>query len=95
MSATHLLRLTAELGFLAAFRHERTIQHTEALALLQMRRQDGLRPLEIWLPAAMIEMIDQLKRDDLSSREAVIAAIVATTLSVRSPEPSEGQPMML
>ena len=59
------------------------------------RRQDGLRALEIWLPAAMIEMIDQLKRDDLSSREAVIAAIVATTLSVRSPEPSEGQPMML
>jgi hypothetical protein len=54
-----------------------------------------MRPLEIWLPAAMIEMIDQLKRDDLSSREAVIAAIVATTLSVRSPEPSEGQPMML
>ena len=59
------------------------------------RRQDGLRPLEIWLPAAMIAMIDELKRDDLSSREAVIAAIVATTLSVRSPEPSEGQPMML
>lgn len=59
------------------------------------RRRVGLRPLEIWLPAAMIEMIDELKRDDLSSREAVIAAIVATTLSVRSPEPSEGQPMML
>ena len=59
------------------------------------RRKDGLHPLEIWLPAAMIEMIDELKRDDLSSREAVIAAIVATTLSVRSPEPSEGQPMML
>ncbi len=58
------------------------------------RRRDGLHPLEIWLPSAMIEMIDQLKRDDLSSREAVIAAIVATTLSVRSPEPSEGQPMM-
>lgn len=58
------------------------------------RRRDGLRPLEIWLPAAMIEMIDELKRDDLSSREAVIAAIVATTLSVRSSEPSEGQPMM-
>lgn len=59
------------------------------------RRRDGLRPLEIWLPAAMIEMIDELKRDDLSSREAVIAAIVATTLSVRPPETSEGQPMML
>jgi hypothetical protein len=59
------------------------------------RRKDGLRPLEIWLPAALIEKIDQLKGDDLSSREAVIAAIVATTLSVRSPEPSEGQPMML
>jgi hypothetical protein len=42
----------------------------------------------------MIEMIDELKRDDLSSREAVIAAIVATTLSVRSSEPSEGLPMM-
>jgi hypothetical protein len=59
------------------------------------RRKDGLRPLEIWLPAAMIEKIDQLKRHDLSSREAVIAAIVTATLSVRSPEPSEGQPMML
>ena len=59
------------------------------------RRKDGLRPLEIWLPAAMIEKIDQLKRDDLSSREAVIAAIVTATLSVRSPETSEGQPMML
>ncbi|WP_374133388.1 hypothetical protein [Sphingomonas sp. 28-62-20] len=67
-------------------------QHRKAR---RKRRQDGLRPLEIWLPAAMIEMLDQLKRDDLSSREAVIAAIVATTLSVRSPEPSEGQPMML
>ena len=59
------------------------------------RRQDGLRPLEIWLPASMIEMIDELKRDDLLSREAIITAIVAKTLSVRSPEPSEGQPMML
>jgi hypothetical protein len=59
------------------------------------RRQDGLRPLEIWLPASMIEMIDELKRDDLSSKEEVIATIVATTLSVRSPEPSEGQPMIL
>ncbi|MBY0303576.1 MAG: hypothetical protein K2W86_00300 [Sphingomonas sp.] len=59
------------------------------------RRQDGLRPLEIWLPAAMIEMIDELKRDDLLSREAIIAAIVAQTLSVRPPETSEGQPMML
>ena len=39
------------------------------------RRQDGLRPLEIWLPAAMIEMIDELKRDDLLSREAIITAI--------------------
>ena len=58
-------------------------------------RQDGLRPLEIWLPAAMIEMIDELKRDDLLSREAIIAAIVAQTLSVRPPETSEGQPMML
>jgi len=59
------------------------------------RRQDGLRPLEICLPASMIEMIDELKRDDLLSREAIITAIVAKTLSVRSPEPSEGQPMML
>ena len=59
------------------------------------RRQDGLRPLEIWLPAAMIEMIDELKRDDLLSREAVITAIVAKTPSVRPPETSEGQPMML
>ncbi len=59
------------------------------------RRQGRLRPLEIWLPGAMIAMIDELKKDDLSSREAIIAAIVATTLSVRSPEPSEGQPMML
>lgn len=59
------------------------------------RRQDGLRPLEIWLPAAMIEMIDELKRDDLLSREAIITAIVAKTLSVRPPETSEGQPMML
>jgi hypothetical protein len=54
------------------------------------RRQDGLRPLEIWLPAAMIEMIDELKRDDLLSREAIITAIVANTLSVRPPETSEG-----
>lgn len=59
------------------------------------RRQDGLRPLEIWLPATMIEMIDELKRDDLLSREAIITAIVAQTLSVRPPETSEGQPMML
>ncbi len=59
------------------------------------RRQDGLRPLEIWLPAVMIEMIDELKREDLPSREAIITAIVAKTLSVRSPEPSEGKPMML
>jgi len=43
----------------------------------------------------MIEMIDELKRDDLSSREAIITAIVAKTLSVRPPETSEGQPMIL
>ncbi|MDZ4274930.1 MAG: hypothetical protein U0995_02755 [Erythrobacter sp.] len=59
------------------------------------RRQDGLRPLEIWLPATMIEKIDELKRDDLLSREAIITAIVAQTLSVRPPETSEGQRMML
>ncbi len=53
------------------------------------------RPLEICLPASMIEMIDELKGDELLSREAIITAIVAKTLSVRSPEPSEGQPMML
>lgn len=50
---------------------------------------------QIWLPAVMIEMIDELKREDLPSREAIITAIVAKTLSVRSPEPSEGKPMML
>jgi len=77
-----------------AQRSANTAQHRKA-EQRRKRRQDGLHPLEIWLPAVMIEMIDELKREDLPSREAIITAIVAKTLSVRSPEPSEGQPMML
>ena len=78
----------------ASLRSANMAQHRKA-EQRRKRRQDGLRPLEIWLPASMIEMIDELKRDDLSSREAIITAIVAKTLSVRPPETSDGQPMIL
>ena len=78
----------------ASLRSANMAQHRKA-EQRRKRRQDGLRPLEIWLPASMIEMIDELKRDDLSSREAIITAIVAKTLSVRPPDTSEGQPMIL
>lgn len=78
----------------ASLRSANMAQHRKA-EQRRKRRQDGLRPLEIWMPASMIEMIDELKRDDLSSREAIITAIVAKTLSVRPPETSEGQPMIL
>ena len=41
----------------ASLRSANMAQHRKA-EQRRKRRQDGLRPLEIWLPAAMIEMID-------------------------------------
>ena len=78
----------------AVQRKANTTQHWKAKQR-RRRRREGVRALEIWLPEAMIKKIDQLKRDDLASREAIITAIVATPLSVRSPETSEGHLTML
>jgi hypothetical protein len=45
----------------------------------QRLRDQGMRPLEVWLPEPMIERIDALKVMG-ESRDAIIAKIIAETL---------------
>lgn len=58
-------------------------------------RRAGYRPLELWLPTQLIERIDRLKTEELSSRDAVIMAIIQDTLSEQRPTKAEEQMMLL
>ncbi|GGN55457.1 hypothetical protein GCM10011349_32120 [Novosphingobium indicum] len=46
----------------------------------QRMRDRGLRPLEVWLPASLINSIDELKRDGVS-RDAVITNVINSYLN--------------
>jgi len=50
----------------------------------QRLRDQGLRPLEIWLPKPMIESIDAMKSEG-EGRDMVIAKLLAGTLEGRTP----------
>lgn len=59
------------------------------------RRSQGFKPLEIWLPKAMIAKIDEMKTEDLNSRNAVIMAMIEETLLVGTPGKQKEQLMLL
>lgn len=46
----------------------------------QKLRDQGFRPLEVWLPTDMIEQIDSMK-DTGQGRDAVIGKLLAATLN--------------
>jgi hypothetical protein len=50
----------------------------------QRLRDQGLRPLEVWLPEPMIEQIDAMKTER-EGRDLVIASLIAKTLEGRRP----------
>lgn len=45
-------------------------------------REQGLRPLEVWLPQSIIQQIDELKVDG-DGRDATIAMLLTKTLETR------------
>lgn len=45
------------------------------------RRAEGMKPLEVWLPEQLIRKIDELKTEEIQSRDAVIMALIAGTLN--------------
>ena len=49
------------------------------------RRKQGFKPLEVWLPASVIEKLDQMKTEEITSREAVIMALVQDTMDLKRP----------
>ncbi|WP_073977797.1 hypothetical protein [Erythrobacter donghaensis] len=59
------------------------------------RRSQGFKPLEIWLPKALIARIDEMKTEDLSSRDAVIMAMIEESLRVERPSKAKEQLMLL
>lgn len=59
------------------------------------RRSQGLKPLEIWLPKALIARIDEMKTEDLNSRDAVIMAMIEESLRVERPSKAKEQLMLL
>tara|TARA_B100000678_G_scaffold291442_1_gene308399 strand:- start:219 stop:434 length:216 start_codon:yes stop_codon:yes gene_type:complete len=71
------------------------MSQTRKAAQRERRRQEGLKPLEIWLPKDMIRKLDAMRTNDLSSRDAVIMALVADTLDVKRPARSGDQPALL
>lgn len=48
----------------------------------QRLRQQGLRPLEVWLPKTMIERIDALKEDG-EGRDTVIEKLISSGFEPR------------
>jgi hypothetical protein len=45
------------------------------------KRAQGFRQLEVWLPGPLVEHLDQLKNDQLPSRDAVLEALLAERLT--------------
>lgn len=58
-------------------------------------RRAGLRPLELWLPNDLIDRIDKMKSEELTSRDAVIIAVIQDTLHLQRPTKAEEQMMLL
>ena len=59
------------------------------------RRSQGFKPLEIWLPKALIARIDEMKTEDLNSRDAVFMAMIEESLRVERPSKAKEQLMLL
>lgn len=58
-------------------------------------REEGFKPLEVWLPEGMIRKLDEMKTGEMASRDAVIMALVADTLELARPTRSGDQPALL
>jgi metal-responsive CopG/Arc/MetJ family transcriptional regulator len=61
----------------------------------EKRRNEGYRPLEIWLPQDMIAKLDAMKTGEMSSRDAVIMALVEDTLDLKRPVRTRDQLALL
>ncbi|MEM6409953.1 MAG: hypothetical protein AAF683_00290 [Pseudomonadota bacterium] len=71
------------------------MSQTRKAAQRKRRREEGYKPLEIWLPQDMIAKLDAMKTGEMSSRDAVIMALVEDTLDVQRPVRSGDQPALL
>ena len=61
----------------------------------EKRRNEGYRPLEIWLPQDMIAKLDAMKTGERASRDAVIMALVEDTLDLKRPARTRDQLALL
>lgn len=63
--------------------------------LRKRRRDQGFKPLEVWLHQDIISKLDQLKSEEIPSRDAVIMALIEDTLDLKRPVQSRDQPMLV
>ncbi len=61
----------------------------------ERRRREGYKPVELWLPANLIDKIDSMKNAEIASRDAVIMALLQDTLTIARPVKSKDQLMLL
>lgn len=68
---------------------------TRKAALRARMRAEGMKQLEVWLPAAMVEKIDDIKRSGYPSRDAVLMSLIANTIEEKKPGRSRDQLALL
>lgn len=64
-------------------------------AMRQRMRAEGLKQLEVWLPAPMIEKIDAIKEQGFPSRNAVLLSLITNMIEEKRPARSSDQLALL